>query len=90
MDSAFSISLMAFSPARPPESKLFSVCVCVCVILCVCVYVCRYVCVCVCVYDRNRGGGGKTPGLRATSSNQSGVLSFLKKTSVPQTVVKIA
>ena len=36
------------------------------------------------------GKGGKTPELRATSSNQSGVLSFLKKTSVPQTVVKIA
>jgi hypothetical protein len=45
------------------------------------------VCMCVCVYVCMLGSevtrwGGKTPELRATSSNQSGVLSFLKETSV--------
>jgi hypothetical protein len=41
------------------------------------------VCVCVCMLGSEvTRWGGKTPELRATSSNQSGVLSFLKETSV--------
>ena len=41
------------------------------------------VCVCVCMLGSEvTRWGGKTPELRATSSNQSGALSFLKETSV--------
>ena len=46
------------------------------------------VCVCVCMLESEvTRWGGKTPELRATSSNQSGVLSFLKETSVHPKIV---
>ena len=65
-----SLSLIAYSPARPPESKrmdrMMVNVVLMWVSLCLFVVCLRVLCVCVCMIPRFLDGGVKAPGLRAT------------------------